>query len=79
MTPQQIEALIAAALNVERISVESGDNVHFAALIVSPDFDGKRAVARHQLVYRALGDHMREDIHALSIRALTPAEFAAEG
>ena len=79
MTPSEIETLIRAALDVSEIAVESDDNEHFEALVVSPEFDGKRAVARHQMVYAALGDHMRADIHALSIRALTPAERAAQG
>lgn len=78
MTPTDIEALITEALDVSEIAVVSDDNVHFEALIVSPAFAGKRAVARHQMVYAALGDHMRADIHALSIRALTPEERAGE-
>jgi stress-induced morphogen len=47
-------------------------------LIVSSLFEGKRLVQRHQIVYRALGDRMREEIHALSMRTLTPAEHAAQ-
>ena len=47
---------------------------HFEALIVSDQFEGKRSVQRHQLVYAALGDRMREEIHALSMRTMTPAE-----
>ena len=78
MTPEQIEALIGAALETARIDVRSDDNVHFEALVVSAAFAGKRQVARHQMIYGALGEHMRADIHALSIRALTPEEFAAE-
>lgn len=79
MTPTDIEALITAALDVSEISVVSDDNVHFEALVVSAAFEGKRAVARHQMVYAALGDHMRADIHALSIRALTPEEHTGQG
>lgn len=79
MTPSEIETLIRAALDITEIAIMSDDNVHFEAQIVSPAFAGKRAVARHQMVYAALGDHMREDIHALSIRALTPEELAAQG
>ncbi len=57
--------------------VESDDDVHFAARIVSSAFDGKRPLARHQLVYRTLGERMGREIHALSIEALTPDEAAA--
>ena len=79
VTPSEIESLIREALDVSEIVVQSDDNVHFEAQIVSSAFEGKRAVARHQMVYAALGDRMRADIHALSIRALTPAELAAQG
>jgi acid stress-induced BolA-like protein IbaG/YrbA len=48
-------------------------------LIVSPAFDGKTRIQRHQLVYAALGDRMREEIHALSMRTLTPAEWKDQG
>ena len=78
MTPSEIENLIRASLNIADIDVSSADNVHFEAVVVSADFEGKRAVQRHQLVYASLGDHMRADIHALSIRALTPAEAEAD-
>ena len=54
----------------------SGDGQHFEATIVSALFEGKSRVAQHQLVYRALGDRMREEIHALSMRTLTPAQWA---
>lgn len=76
MNPNDIEALIRDAMDITEIAVVSDDNVHFEALIVSPEFAGKRPVARHQMVYAALGDRMRADIHALSIRALTPEEHA---
>jgi acid stress-induced BolA-like protein IbaG/YrbA len=55
-----------------------GDGRHFSALIVSPAFEGKSRVARHQLVYAALGSRMREEVHALSMRTLTPVEYKAE-
>ena len=56
--------------------VESDDNVHFAASIVAGQFAGLRPIARHQLVYKALGALMGREIHALSIEALTPEERA---
>lgn len=51
---------------------------HFRVRIVSPDFAGLRSLQRHQLVYRALGDMMQTDIHALNILALTPNEAVSE-
>ena len=75
-TPEDIRRYIAAGLDCSVVEVE-GDGRHFSALIVSPAFEGKTRVARHQLVYAALGDRMREEIHALSMRTLTPAEHAA--
>lgn len=74
MTPEQIAQLIRAALPEAHVRVESDDNTHFAARIVSREFIGKRSIARHQLVYKALGERMGRDIHALSIEALTPEE-----
>ena len=53
----------------------TGDGSHFEAVIVSAAFAGKRPIARHQLVYAALGDRMKQEIHALSMRTLTPDEF----
>jgi acid stress-induced BolA-like protein IbaG/YrbA len=75
-TPEEVRRYIAAGLDCSVVEVE-GDGRHFSALIVSPAFEGKTRVARHQLVYAALGDRMREEIHALSMRTLTPAEHAA--
>jgi len=77
MTPEQITALIQAALPQARIEVRSDDNTHFAATLVAAQFEGLRPLARHQLVYRALGERMGGDIHALSIEAYTPQEWAA--
>ena len=59
--------------------MRSDDDTHFAALIVAREFEGRRSLARHQLVYRALGERMGGEIHALSIEALTPAELAERG
>jgi acid stress-induced BolA-like protein IbaG/YrbA len=77
VTPEQVESYIAKGLACERIRV-AGDGQHFEALIVSGAFRGKSRVQRHQLVYAALGERMREEIHALSMRTLTPEE-AADG
>ena len=79
MTKETIRDLIAAALDCTEIDVRGDDGAHFEATIVAPAFEGKSRVARHQLVYGALGDHMREAIHALSFKTLTPQERAAAG
>lgn len=73
-TPEQVREYISQGLNCEHLEV-SGDGSHFEAVIVSPDFEGKRLIARHQLVYAALGERMKAEIHALSMRTLTPGEY----
>ena len=75
-TADDVRGFIAAGLACEHVAVE-GDGRHFFATIVSPEFDGRSRVARHQRVYTALGDRMRAQIHALSMKTLTPAEWAA--
>lgn len=75
MHPEQIAELIRAGLPGATVRVESEDNTHFAALVVAAEFTGKRSIARHQLVYRTLGERMGREIHALSIEALTPEEW----
>lgn len=74
-TPEQIKTYIAAGLECSHLEVE-GDGQHFNAVIVSDAFAGKRLIQRHQIVYAVLGDRMREEIHALSMKTLTPEEFA---
>ena len=76
-TPEQVKSYISKQLPCTHLEVE-GDGQHFYATIVSPEFAGKRLVQRHQLVYAALGDRMKAEIHALSIKAFTPDEFAAQ-
>ena len=78
VTPESIQNGIAAGLPCERVEV-IGDGQHFQALIVSAAFAGKSRIQRHQLVYAALGERMREEIHALSMRTLTPEEASAGG
>ena len=75
-TPTEVRDYIAAGLSCEHLEVE-GDGRHFFATIVSAEFEGLPRVRRHQRVYSALGDRMREQIHALSMKTLTPAEHAA--
>lgn len=75
VTPEQVRSYIEKGLQCDQVRV-SGDGQHFEALIVSEAFRGKSRVQRHQLVYAALGERMREEIHALSMRTLTPDEAA---
>ncbi|AET90213.1 MULTISPECIES: BolA family protein [Caballeronia] len=75
-TPEQVKDYIAKGLACQHLEVE-GDGQHFFATIVSDAFVGKRLIARHQLVYAALGERMREEIHALSMKTLTPDEWKA--
>jgi acid stress-induced BolA-like protein IbaG/YrbA len=76
-TPAEVQQYIADGLPCSHLVVE-GDGQHFFATIVSKEFDGKTRVARHQRVYQALGDRMRAQIHALSMKTLTPAEWSAQ-
>ena len=76
--PDSIKHGIEQALTCEHVEV-IGDGQHFQALVVSPQFAGRSRVQRHQLVYAALGERMREEIHALSMRTLTPEEWRSGG
>ena len=76
-TTTQVRDFIAAGLTCEYLHID-GDGRHFFATIVSAEFEGLSRVRRHQRVYATLGDRMREQIHALSMKTLTPAEFAAD-
>lgn len=78
MQPAEIERLIAAGFANAEVRVLSDDNTHYQAIVVADEFDGKRPLARHQLVYATLGERVGREIHALSIRAFTPAEWAAQ-
>jgi acid stress-induced BolA-like protein IbaG/YrbA len=77
-TPQDVQRYIADGLACEHLEVE-GDGRHFFATIVSAEFEGLLRVRRHQRVYAALGDRMKAQIHALSMKTLTPAEWASQG
>jgi len=78
VTPESIKTGIEAGLACEHVEV-LGDGQHFQAVVVSNSFAGKSRVQRHQLVYAALGERMREEIHALSMRTLTPQEWQSGG
>ena len=76
-TPQEVNQYISDNLACEHLHVE-GDGRHFFATIVSSEFENKSRIARHQRVYKALGDRMKEQIHALSMKTLTPAEWQVQ-
>ena len=77
MNADQIKDLISANLVCDYITLE-GDGRHWSTTIVSAEFEGKRAIQRHQRVYATLGDRMKtNEIHALSMQTYTPAEWAA--
>ena len=78
MDSKLVADLIRQHLPGARVDVRSEDNTHYAALLVSTAFEGLRPLARHQLVYRALGERMGREIHALSIEAYTPQEWQAQ-
>jgi acid stress-induced BolA-like protein IbaG/YrbA len=78
MTADQLQSLITAGLACEKCELE-GDGRHWYATIVSPAFEGKRLIQRHQLVYATLGDRMKTDeVHALSMKTFSPAEWAKQ-
>ena len=74
---KSIEEAIRGAIDCTHVDVRGDDGVHFEALIVSPAFAGVNRVRRHQMVYAALGDRMREEVHALSMHTLSPEEWAS--
>lgn len=72
LSAQQLKNYITQNLACDYIKVLGDDGTHFEAIVVSPLFAGKTMVQQHQLVYAALGDRMRAEIHALSMRTYTP-------
>ncbi len=74
VTPESIRQNIEQGMPCIHVTV-SGDGRHFEALVVSDEFSGKSRIQRHQRVYQALGDRMRDEIHALSMKTLTPQEW----
>lgn len=78
MTAEELQKLITTGLACEHCQLE-GDGRHWYATIVSSAFEGKRLIARHQQVYATLGSRMHTDeVHALSMKTFTPAEWAAQ-
>lgn len=74
VTPESIRENIADGMKVSHLEVE-GDGQHFVAVVVSDEFAGMSRVQRHQRVYQTLGERMREEVHALSIKTFTPQEW----
>jgi acid stress-induced BolA-like protein IbaG/YrbA len=79
MDPKEIEELIERGLPDARVEVRTDGQGHYEALVVSPRFEGKRSLARHQLVYGALGEIVGREIHALALRTFTPEEWQSSG
>jgi stress-induced morphogen len=86
MNPDEVERLIEAGIEDAEATVTTPRNpdqeyedAHFAAVVVSPAFEGKSLVQQHQLVYDALEGHMTTDIHALEMKTYTPEEYAEHG
>ena len=77
VTPESIQQSIAQGMQHSHLEV-SGDGAHFEAVVVSDEFIGKSRVQRHQRIYQTLGDRMREEIHALSMKTYTPQEWQAQ-
>lgn len=75
LSASQLEGYITAHLACDYIKVLGDDGTHFEAIIVSPEFSGKNMIQQHQLVYAALGDRMRAEIHALSMKTHTPEKW----
>jgi len=73
VTPEQLKNWIESGFDGAQVTVE-GDGHHFEATIVAAEFEGKSRIQRHQLVYAALGEKMKAEVHALSMKTLTPAE-----
>jgi len=77
MNATEVQALIEAGLPGAQVRVSSPDDTHFEAVIIAPQFAGKRTIQRHQLVYGTLGALMGRELHALSMQVLSPQEAAA--
>ena len=73
VTPEQLKNWIESGFDGAQVAVD-GDGHHFEATIVAAEFEGKSRIQRHQLVYAALGDKMKAEVHALSMKTLTPTE-----
>jgi acid stress-induced BolA-like protein IbaG/YrbA len=78
MTAEELKSIISSALKCDHLELE-GDGRHWYATVVSTEFEGKRAIQRHQRVYATLAERMHTDeVHALSMKTYTPTEWAAQ-
>lgn len=78
MDAQELKKTIAECIECERLDVQSQDGIHWSATIVSVAFEGKSSLARHRMVYAALGDKIdKNEVHALSMKCLAPKERGA--
>jgi acid stress-induced BolA-like protein IbaG/YrbA len=81
VSPNQVEAMIKAGLPDAQVQVQdlTGGGDHYQVVVVSTEFEDKRSIQRHQLVYRALQQAMAsEAIHALTMKTYTPTEWASQ-
>lgn len=76
LSADEVKLFISQGLECDFVAVQGNDGQHFEAVVVSPLFTGQRTVQQHQLVYAALGERMRSEIHALSMRTYTPEAWA---
>ena len=79
MNAAEVKHLILSGLPGADVRVLTDDDTHFEAVVVAAQFEGKRTLQRHQLVYAGLGERMGREVHALSIQAFTPDEWRAAG
>jgi acid stress-induced BolA-like protein IbaG/YrbA len=79
MTANELRSTIRNGLPCDHVEVLGDDGQHFEAVIVSPQFTGKNRVQQHQMVYLTLGDSMRAEIHALSMKTFTPPTMVESG
>ena len=80
MQKDELKRLIEEGMPGAEVQVEGDDGVHFSAVVVSDDFEGKTMLQQHRLVYAALGDRFgTEEVHALGLRTFTPAQWRARG
>ncbi|MGN8159167.1 BolA family protein [Salinisphaera sp. RV14] len=73
-SPDAIRELIEAGLPDADVQVVGDDGTHFAARVISPSFAGKGIVEQHRMVYATLGERMGDEIHALSLKTMTPEQ-----
>ncbi len=79
VTAEQIKEWIERGLADSRVVYSEGDGQHFEAVVLCDTFTGKNMLMRHRMVYEALGHRMQTDIHALSLKTFTPAEYESRG